>query len=75
MKMIERKIFWINVEDELPDDTRDVLCYGLETNGGTPIVEMGFRSSLDDPKNLTQWKDFPFLKVIAWADIPWPSAI
>jgi len=63
------KLTWINVNFQLPEDTRDVLCCGVD--GGKAVCEVGFRSIIDDPRYPEQWADFYFL-VLFWADIPYP---
>jgi hypothetical protein len=54
---------WISVNDRLPETGVSVLC----TDG--EMLEVGFRSTEDNPEYINEWIDFYFL-VTHWTEIP-----
>lgn len=69
---------WIRIEDRLPENKDDVLIYGISTFYDVDcnpykrgIIDIGYRSRIDNPDNPTKWADSIF-PVTHWMPLPEP---
>ena len=64
---------WVGCEDEFPEVGDEILGYGIWEDNEViePVIEVGFRSELDNPKKPKEWCDFSF-PVTHWMPLPSP---